>query len=66
MQQPMAGILDAYALAARITWDLTEVCGPVAELGTLDGWQNLIDTIWLGRPVLPKNLFYYGRNLGCE
>ena len=35
-----------------------EVAAPViAEIDTLDGKPNMVDSIWEGRPALPKNPF---------
>ncbi len=62
--------MDAYVHAASFAKELNEAFGNaaedimegdvppiIAEIDTLDGKQNLVDSIWEDRPDLPKNPF---------
>ena len=68
--KPLKVGMDAYVHAASFAKELNEafdnaatdimegdVPPTVAAIDTLDGKQNLVDSIWEGRPELPKNPF---------
>ena len=68
--KPLKVGMDAYVHAASFAKELNEafdnaatdimegdVPPTVAAINTLDGKQNLVDSIWEGRPELPKNPF---------
>lgn len=67
--KPLKVGMDAYVHAASFAKELNEafdaaakdmegdVPPTIAAIDTLDGKQNLVDSIWEGRPDLPKNPF---------
>mmetsp|Transcript_18315 Transcript_18315/g.30955 ORF Transcript_18315/g.30955 Transcript_18315/m.30955 type:complete len:766 (-) Transcript_18315:39-2336(-) len=67
--KPLKVGMDAYVHAASFAKELNEVFADaakdmegdvpptIAAIDTLDGKQNVVDSIWEGRPDLPKNPF---------
>jgi len=70
--KPLKVGMDAYVHSASFSQDLNEAFEEaaknmegranggatiIAEIDTLDGKSNMVDSIWEGRPALPKNPF---------